>query len=401
MKPFSGKLGLMSLLFGLVGPAMVPLAGAEPRHGLVRPADGERVPFHQAATELAQADIVLVGEHHDRPGDHRAQAQLIQGLLAHRPVVVGLEPLPRSSNGALERWRQGDFEDIRVFLGESGWYRHWGMAASLYRPVLEVVRLNGLPAVGMNIPREWVNRVARQGMPSLPAEARAAIGEVAPPTEAYRQALGKHFRAHRQGEGGRQTDSEGLSGFAAAQAVWDAAMAEALYRARQDHPDALVVGVVGSGHLRSGLGIQRQLETRDGDLRVATVLPFYPGGDLERPGKGEADLAWALPGERVAPGARLGVHIDADAESEDNGLLVEKVVEGSSADQAGVRAGDRLLAVDGRELRRFADLVHGVKRHHWGECLRLKLQRDGEEQTLSVALSPAGAAQLGPNHGSK
>jgi len=72
--------------------------------------------------------------------------------------------------------------------------------------------------------------------------------------------------------------------------------------------------------------------------------------------------------------------------AEGPGVVVRKVVPDSSADQAGLLAGDRVLAVDGRELRHFADLVHTVKQHHWGQCLRVHLRRDGEGQTRSVVL---------------
>jgi uncharacterized iron-regulated protein len=404
MSPFTRLLGPavagFSLLLGLAGLSQVP-ALAAPNHpyGLERPTDGSRVAFHKAVDELAQADIVLVGEHHNHPGDHRAQAQLIQGLLARTPVVVGLEALPRDANPALERWRRGEFSNFPTFLAASGWYRHWGLSADLYRPILETARLNGLPLVGMNIPRRWVRQVASQGISSLPDSARQAIGEVAPPTPAYRQYLKEHFRAHRQGQGGRQTTSGELSGFAAAQAVWDAAMAQALIRAQREHPGAVVVGVVGSGHLRQGLGIQRQIAARDEGQTVATVLPYAAGEPAQRPGPEGLDFAWALPGEPAPASARLGVAINRQDEGE--GLLVRKVVPGSSAERAGLEAGDRLLAVDGREVRRFTDLVHAVKGHHWGQCLRVRLRRGGAERTLSVPLSPSEDAQARGSHGSR
>jgi hypothetical protein len=315
--------------------------------------------------------------------------------------VVGLEPLPRSSDPALERWRQGEFADFRQFLAASEWYRHWGMDARLYQPVLEAARLNGLPLVGMNIPRRWVRQVARQGLGSLPEEARAAIGEVAPPNEAFREALGKHFQSHRQQEGHRDTAAGELAGFAAAQAVWDAAMAQALLAAKEEHPDAVVVGLAGTGHLRRGLGIQRQIRAREEGLEVATVLPYDPGQDQDRPGPEGVDLAWRIAADPAAPSPKLGVAIDHEAEGE--GLRVAKVTSGSSAERAGVQAGDRLVGLDGRKLRHFTDLAHLVKGHHWGECLRLTRKRDGEEQTLSVTLAPSGTEgfQVGPSHGSR
>jgi uncharacterized iron-regulated protein len=59
-----------------------------------------------------------------------------------------------------------------------------------------------------------------------------------------------------------------------AQLVWDRAMAEGLAAARQAHPHALVVGLMGLGHVegRDG-GIRHQLQAM-GVGGVVTATPF-------------------------------------------------------------------------------------------------------------------------------
>jgi S1-C subfamily serine protease len=46
--------------------------------------------------------------------------------------------------------------------------------------------------------------------------------------------------------------------------------------------------------------------------------------------------------------------------------------------RAGVRGGDRLLAVDGQEVRFVADIQAGIRKHALGEEVRLLVQRDSE-----------------------
>ena len=62
---------------------------------------------------------------------------------------------------------------------------------------------------------------------------------------------------------------------------------------------------------------------------------------------------------------------------------VGTVVEGSPAEQAGIEPGDRIVAVDGRTISRFSDLVVAVGSFD-GEPLAVGIRRDGEPAELSI-----------------
>ncbi len=76
-------------------------------------------------------------------------------------------------------------------------------------------------------------------------------------------------------------------------------------------------------------------------------------------------------------------------------IEIGRVVDGSPADRAGLRAGDRLLRVNGDPIQvaRFAAMLSGVQP---GDSLRVRLRRDGRERELVlVAGSRPSATVLG------
>ena len=67
-----------------------------------------------------------------------------------------------------------------------------------------------------------------------------------------------------------------------------------------------------------------------------------------------------------------------------DGVLIHEVLPGSSAQKAGVKKGDILLAVDGTVIKSPSALQEKVNSFHPGDKAVLKLLRDGKEITLDV-----------------
>lgn len=82
----------------------------------------------------------------------------------------------------------------------------------------------------------------------------------------------------------------------------------------------------------------------------------------------------------------LGVMIE---ERRDNrpGLVVADVVKGSPAAKAGIRVGDRILAVGGVAANSFAQLSRTIARRPPGADLEVRLLRDGREVTVTATLT--------------
>lgn len=81
--------------------------------------------------------------------------------------------------------------------------------------------------------------------------------------------------------------------------------------------------------------------------------------------------------------AGLGVSI---SESSQQGVTVEQVHPGSPAQQAGIREGDQILRISGRQIRSVPDLMSTIQNMDPGQRVQIEVFRDGREQTLTATL---------------
>ena len=69
-----------------------------------------------------------------------------------------------------------------------------------------------------------------------------------------------------------------------------------------------------------------------------------------------------------------------------NGLYVQSVVENGGAEKAGLKKGDIITKIDGRDIKHSSLLQETVARLHPGDKIKLTFKRDGKERTVSVSL---------------
>ncbi|MGI6603885.1 MAG: PDZ domain-containing protein [Firmicutes bacterium] len=81
----------------------------------------------------------------------------------------------------------------------------------------------------------------------------------------------------------------------------------------------------------------------------------------------------------------IGAYYDLKVES---GIAVLDVYRDSPASLAGVRPGDVITAVDGREVRTLSEFTAVIARRKVGERVELLLNRQGKEVQVQVTLSP-------------
>jgi putative serine protease PepD len=68
------------------------------------------------------------------------------------------------------------------------------------------------------------------------------------------------------------------------------------------------------------------------------------------------------------------------------GAVVERVVPGGPAADGGVRAGDRIVAIAGRDVEQSDDVAGAVIAHKPGEKVAVRIRRDGSDRTVTVTL---------------
>lgn len=256
---------------------LAPAATVHAQPNLVRLADMEETPFSKVMDEVRSKRVVFVGEIHDDPADHEAQLAVIEALHQEgNHVAIGLEMMREENQGLLDDWVAGEVPPEQI--GET-FSQGWGWWP-LYRPIFEYARDNRLPMLALNIPREIVAQVAREGFDSLRPEQMRKLGHITcrvkPAYEAFiRRALGGHGHGEASFEH-----------FCEAQLVWDTVMAQNVRRYLDQNPQATLVVLAGSGHawkygIPSRLGIPAE--------EYAVILPVSPGQTVSAQ---DADYLW-------------------------------------------------------------------------------------------------------------
>ena len=149
------------------------------------------------------------------------------------------------------------------------------------------------------------------------------------------------------------------------------------------------------------IGINAQIKSQSGGgegVGFAIPVDAVRRSLRELREKGRVDYGY-LGVETLTIWPQLAERLDLGAET---GALVQDVVDGSPAEDAGVEAGtdeisfqgqteiatggDLIVGVDGEELTRRHDLADEISAHTTGERVRLTLLRDGERRTIEVEL---------------
>lgn len=389
---FSRILGAL-LVGGSVIPFPAAADGCPPPGTWLDPTQGV-IPVAEAYAQTAGHQVALLGESHDDAEHHRWQLYTLAALRAREPsMVIGFEMFPRRVQSVLDQWVAGELDD-EAFLEAVEWDRVWGFDPKLYLPLFHFARQNAIPMVALNVDRELIRRVGEEGWEAVPEAQREGVGSAAPASERYRRSLAEVFAVKQQmsgldgGSHGEMVapDEKAVAAalehpnfryFVEAQQTWDRAMAEALLRARQTSGAKLAVGVMGSGHVVNGHGVAYQLADL-GLERVAKLLPVRQGVSCQQVVPGYVDLAFVLPSVAESKSYRPRLGVMVEAASAPPGAKVVGVVADSVAENAGLRAGDVVVAAAGEALADQAELIRVVRRQAPGTWLPLEIQRDGE-----------------------
>lgn len=222
---------------------------------------------------VARADFVLLGETHDNPVHHEAQARLVRAITAagRRPALA-FEMLDTDQQKTIDATiaahpRDADAIGRAIGWDRSGWPPFW-----MYRPIFQAGLDAGLPIVAANVARTVVRDAVKRGEDALPADVRALIDRQGPLPEDVRLVLRKEMEDDHCGE----LPERLLDPMILAQRARDAQMAASLERAGAQRGAILVTG---SGHARTDLGVPSYLRPDLGGrtLRSVAFVEVEPG----------------------------------------------------------------------------------------------------------------------------
>ncbi|MFB2918594.1 ChaN family lipoprotein [Aerosakkonema funiforme] len=244
-------------------------------------------------SQLAQANVVYLGETHDNPEDHIIQLQIIEELHRQNPnIAIAMEMFQRPFQFELDRYIGNELTEVRL-RERTDYENRWGFPWEYYAPILRFAKANRLPVLALNTPTEITRKVARRGLESLSREEQQYIpplSEIRTDNAAYRVLMLQIYEQMHQGSG----SSSSFERFFQAQVLWDETMAEVIAQFLQRNPDFQVVTLVGQGHVVYGYGIPSRVARRLGSANLVqrVVLLNPPDSSQFKADKSIADFIW-------------------------------------------------------------------------------------------------------------
>jgi hypothetical protein len=126
--------------------------------------------------------------------------------------------------------------------------------------------------------------------------------------------------------------------------------------------------------------------TLDYQAKTMTFAPskFEPSDALQSIVASLMMMTQDAPPKVIAPPAQWGLVVRKAAGDEAAGVTVKEVLPGSAAAAAGLKAGDRLLTLDGRWTDSVADAYLAATFVKPGETAQVTVRRDGKDIELAV-----------------
>jgi uncharacterized iron-regulated protein len=238
---------------------------------ITRMSDGQTVSFPQMMEETKNTDVIFVAETHDNKKNHELQLDVIRSLVARKiPVAIGLEMFQTHFQKQLDDWIEGRItEQSFKTVYEKNWSYDW----SLYRDIFIFARDNRITMVALNIPKEIMTLITRQGFSSLtPDELKnIPIGVTRDLNKTQTEFLKKTFTAVFN----REPAGKMFANICEAQAVRNSGMAIIISDTRKKYPGKAVVALAGTWHAVKQHGIPANMENiRHQSFKV--ILPDIP-----------------------------------------------------------------------------------------------------------------------------
>ena len=353
---------------------------------------GDVVTPSELAARLDGVKLLFVGESHTDAEFHRVQLRVIQELHRRgRQVLVGLEMYPATpaEQQWLERWRSDKALGEEAFLAESHWYRSWGYHWNYYRDIFLFARESGIRLFGVNVPREVVQTARTQGPRGADARAESAAARArSTPAAPSTSACSAHSSARRTRSTGtcrRRCSRACTARSAPGTPRWAGTRSRRCGMHGGDQ--AIMVVLIGSGHVAYGQGAERQARLWF-DGRTASVIPVSvreeDGPLVTKVQASYADFVWGLPPATDPLYPSVGLSTPEQKSGERYKVIA--VVKDSPAAAAGFQVGDELVSIDGRPYADKETRQSPDRRQALGRLVEYKVLRDGQEQALTVPL---------------
>jgi uncharacterized iron-regulated protein len=230
--------------------------------------------FGELCDRLLEADLICVGETHDNELCHRVQLQIIKAIHASDArLAVGMEMFQRPYQEALDQFVRGEIGEEQM-LKATEYRTRWGFHWSLYQPIVDFCKKNGVLIAALNVPKDLTGKISKGGYAGLSKLDKKQLGPI-----------DFHVKAHRDHWYERLAKMHGNANVSEDQkersyqvmTTWDEFMAASAAAFQLKRQVRRMIVLAGSGHIDLGFGIpQRAVQRTAG--KAATVH-VAPGGD--------------------------------------------------------------------------------------------------------------------------
>lgn len=236
---------------------------------ITRLSDLQPVSFSQMMTDAADSDVIFVAEVHDNAKDHALEHDVIRSIWEKKaPLAIGLEMFQADDQKQLDEWTEGRITEESF---KSIYARNWTFDWSLYREIFIFAKDNHIPMIALNVSREIVAKVARQGFASLTADERRNLpaGVTCDLNNPQTEFLKKTFQDVFRHENGKI-----FTYFCEAQAVRNNGMALLIADDLKRHPGRKLVALTGVWHaVKSGMP---ERLTSMSNVSYKVIIPEIP-----------------------------------------------------------------------------------------------------------------------------
>jgi uncharacterized iron-regulated protein len=283
------SLGLFLLYAGPTYAETISPSSAAPQISVSSPTQNALDP-KTVLQQLAQSNVVYLGETHDSAADHQAQLDIIQALHQKNPkIAIAMEMFQRPYQSVLDRYLAGEITETQL-KQLTEYEKRWGFSWDFYAPILRFARSNKIPVVALNTPTEVTRKVSRQGLNSLTPNERGLIppvSEIRLDSEQYRERIRQIYDGMHHGKG----NSDRFEKFFLAQVLWDETMAEGVSQFLKTNRDRQVIVLTGKGHVVYGDGIPSRVTRRIGNSVRQSIVLLNPPPELQKEPE-IADFFW-------------------------------------------------------------------------------------------------------------
>jgi len=222
----------------------------------------------KVVADLANYDVVLIGEHHNNSINHWLEKKITEAFFEKKngQIILGAEMFERDNQKALDSYLAGKIEGKN--LKDS--VRLWNNYETDYKPLLDFAKDKKLKFIATNVPRKYASQTSKQGIKTLnelPEQEKKFIAQL--PIEVTLETPGYKEMKSLMGD---HVDELKLMNFISAQAIKDATMAESIINNWQE--GKTFIHYNGDYHSKQYGGIYWYLKKKNPNLKIAVISVF-------------------------------------------------------------------------------------------------------------------------------